>query len=182
MADIKPERGDGSLGDATFTYSLLGLFVSLRVRFERVEVLCSDLSQINRAQLSDVAIGTLEAIQSRPTAPKFGTYTLAFGVHGSPVGMSRKEFVSRFSKDGPAFKGGSLGSGTVFYYGAEAEQVAASVTIDLSGILPEGVYLRFNVVWDASKVGVRDLPALGEKFLRDAIESMGLTIEGAYAP
>jgi hypothetical protein len=80
-----------------------------------------------------------------------------------------------------ALRGGSLGSGTVFYYGAEAEQVTASITIDLSAVSSEAVYVRCNVVWDASKVALRDLPALGEKFFDDATAAIGLTIEGENA-
>jgi hypothetical protein len=176
LTDIKAERGDGSLGDGSFNYSLLSLFISIRLRFDRIEFLCSDLSRVSRAQAASVAVGVLDTVQTRPGNTAYRAFTLALGFHGVPVGVTPKDFVEQFSKGGPVLRGGPLGSGTVFYYGAEAEQVTATATIDLSALSTDAIYFRCNAVWDATKVSPRDLQGMGEKFFNETTGAFGLEI------
>jgi len=177
LSDIRAERGSGSLGDIHIVCFLFNFSVTVRIRLDRIEILCFDLSRVDSEKLNEAAIDALEAVTNHMAGPTFKTHTLWQGLHGTLEGASTQEFISKFVSKGPENFGRSIGSGVVFYYGPERERITSSITLDLSAVIAGGLYLRPQVVWDAQKVGVRDLPGMAEKHVREVLSHLGLTQE-----
>jgi hypothetical protein len=173
VADMKPERAS-NLGDTQLACSLLNLSTEVRVRIERIEVMCWDLSQISQETFTELALISLGAIASSAPNNPFKTYSLSVNLHGSVEGVTTRDFLSRFAPPPLKTLGAPLASGLVFYYGAEAERVSSFVTLDLSGVQADALYTRLYVVWDAGRISPQDLPAAAEKYFGAAFDGIGL--------
>lgn len=174
LSDIKPERGNGSLADLHLRCSLFNFSVTINVRAERVEVNCFDKNVIGSKSFPDAVVEALEAVQTHVPSVPFRTYTWSLALHSLLTGVSQADFLAKFSAGRPEELGPSIGSGTVFYYGPDAERLMSSVTIDLSTLLRDHVFIRAQVVWDAQKATLRSLPDLAEKYAALVLERLGL--------
>lgn len=178
LTDIKPERGNGSVGDFNIVCFLFNFSVTVRIRLERVEILCFDLARVPVNMLNEAGVDALEAVTSHVPGVNFKTHTLSLGLHGTLEGMSTQEFISRFVAKGPENLGRPIGSGIVFYYGPQEEQLTSSITLDLSALIAGALYVRTHVVWNAQKVAVRTIPGIAEKQVREVIANLGLKLQG----
>lgn len=178
LTDIRPDRGNQSLGDYSLLCYLFNFLVTVRIRLERVEIMCVDLSRVDGTKLNEAGVDVLEAVKAHVPGISFKAYTLAMGLHGTLDGMSAQEFLSRFVTVAPKNLGPPIGSGVVFYYGPEGERLLSSVTVDLSALISGGLYIRAQVVWDGSKVAIQALPAMGDKHVREVLAQLGLTAGG----
>jgi hypothetical protein len=50
------------------------------------------------------------------------------------------------------------------------------VIIDRSTTVPDGLFCRTSVVWDAIKVKIDDLPQLANRFVRETVSQLGLEL------
>jgi hypothetical protein len=107
---------------------------------------------------------------------KYRAYTLNVGLHGSLEGGSVKKYISNFVKNVPDGLGPSAGNGVVMYFGPLGERLLCSVIIDRSTAVPDGLFCRTSVVWDATKVKIEDLPELANRFLRETVTHIGLEL------
>lgn len=178
LADMKPERGNGSLGDFHLACSFVNFAVTVRVRLDRAEVQCLDVTRVDAKSLNGIAIGTLETIKGHIPNLAFRSHTLAVGLHGQLEGVPTREFLSGFVKGSLKDLGPSLGSGIVFYHGAQADQTLSAVTLDQSGIIAGGLFIRIHVVWDGGAVTPDALPTVAEKHVRGVFAQLGLTLNG----
>ena len=94
-------------------------------------------------------------------------------MHGSLESGSVKKYISNFVKNVPDGLGPSAGNGTVMYFGPVGERLLCSVTIDRSTTVPDGLFCRTYVVWDATKVKIEDLPELANRFVRETVSQIG---------
>jgi hypothetical protein len=177
LTDIRPERGSGSLGDFSIVCFLFNFSVTVRIRLERIEIVCLDLARVAPDKLNHAGVDVLEAIRSHLPGASFKTHTLSLGLHGTLEGMGTHEFISRFVMKSPENLGSPIGSGVVFYYGPEAERLTSSVTLDLSALIAGGLYLRAQTVWDAQRVNVGALPNFVDKHIREVLLHLGLKLE-----
>jgi hypothetical protein len=174
LADLKIERGTGSVADLHLLCSLFNLAMSIQVRVDRVEVLCFDTLRLSQEQFVAVARKTLEVVGETVANKRYSSYSLTANFHGSVDGTTTRDYLTKLVGAGPAKIGPLLASGAVFYYGPEAERLSSFLSVDLSGVRADAVYVRPHVVWDATKVTLTDLPTIAESFLRSAFEGLGL--------
>lgn len=174
LADMKMERGNGSLADVHLLCSLFNIAMSIRVLVDRVEVLCFDTLRLSQQQFVDVARSTFDALIENVANKRYKSYALTVNFHGTVEGTATGEYLSKIAGTAPRKLGPHHASGVVFYYGPEADRLASFLSVDLSGMRADAVYVRAHVVWDALKVSLVDLPTVAEKFLRSAFEGLGL--------
>jgi hypothetical protein len=177
LGDMKPEQGSGTLGDLHLQCSFYNFTTSLRVRLERIELTCFDLTRVERGQLEEVTVSALEALsQSLSPDVSFKTYSLGISLHGLLAEGEVKDFLGRFVTAIPKDLGPSLGAGCIFYFGAEAERVTSSLAMDLSAVVENGLFLRLQVVWDAEKVEIKAIPTVASQHIENALAQVGLVL------
>jgi hypothetical protein len=121
-------------------------------------------------------VDALLAVRNYHQNLKYRAYTLNVGMHGSLESGSVKKYISNFIKNVPEGLGPSAGNGAVLYFGPTGERLLCSVIIDRSTILPDGLFCRTYVVWDATKVDIEGLPELANRFVRETVSQMGLEL------
>lgn len=174
LADMRIERGAGSAADFHLLCYLFNLWMTTRIRLDRVEVYCSELPQDYVKKIGAAIVDTVLAVRNHFPETSYRSYTLAVGLHGLLEGQSVKQFLSGFAVNAPGGLGPLIGNGAVFYFGPEGERLLSSVTVDMSAVVSEALYVRTHVVWDAKQVSIEAFPELGERFVRQAVGHLGL--------
>jgi hypothetical protein len=176
LADIRVETGSGSAADFNVLCYLFNYWVTLRVRIDRIEMIGSQMPDDYVQKYGVAIVDALLSVRNYHQNLKYRAYTLNVGLHGSLDGSSVKKYISQFVKNVPEGLGPSAGNGAVMYFGPAGERLLCSVIIDRSTTVPEGLFCRTSVVWDATKVKVEDLPELANRFVRGTLSQIGLEL------
>ena len=176
LADIKVETGNGSAEDFNVLCYLFNYWVTLRVRIDRIEMVGSQMPDDYVQKYGVAIVDALLSVRNYHQNLKYRAYTLNVGLHGSLDGGSVKKYISQFVKNVPEGLGPSAGNGAVMYFGPAGERLLCSVIIDRSTTVPEGLFCRTSIVWDATKVNIEDLPELANRFVRETLNQIGLEL------
>jgi hypothetical protein len=176
LSDLQIERGAGTAADWHVLCYLFNFWMTIRIRLDRIEVFCSELTQDYVAKYGSAIVDTLNAVIAYRPESGFRAYGLTVSLHGVLEGHSLKQYLSRFTKGIPEQLGPSIGSGTVMYFGPDRERLLSSVTLDMSTRLPDALYARVNIVWDATKIDAQTIPKLSEAFVRQSLSHVGLEL------
>jgi hypothetical protein len=142
LTDIRIERGAGNVADFHLLCYLFDSMMTLRVRVDRMEVYCSQLPQDYLERFGSAMVNALGALRGHVPALGYRAHAFAISLHGLLEGVTAKEYVARFATNIPAGLGPSVGSGTVMYFGPEGERTFAGLTVDLSALVANGLYVR----------------------------------------
>lgn len=176
LADVRVEPGGGSAADFNVLCYLFNYWVTLRVRIDRLEMAGSQMPQEYVHRYGAAMVDALLTVRDYHQNLKYRAYTLNVGMHGTLEGESVKKYVSHFIKNVPDGLGPSAGNGVVMYFGPMGERLLCSVIIDRSTIVPDGLFCRTYVVWDATKVEIQFLPELANRFVRETLSQVGLEL------
>jgi hypothetical protein len=177
LADIRPDRGAGSLADVHVALSLFGLTTSVRIRMDKIEINCADTRRVDQASIERAVVEVLQAVKNLVVGLQYRSYSLAVGVHGALGAGDVKEFLGRFAKVSQLDLGPSLGAGLVLYHGAEGDRLLSAVTLDLSAVVSGGLFLRAYAAWDGRRLEAASLPASASKYWTDVQTKLGLRLE-----
>jgi hypothetical protein len=176
LADIRIETGAGSAADFNVLCYLFNYRVTLRVRIDRIEMIGSQMAQEDVQRYSAAIVDSLLSVRNYHQNLNYRAYTLNVGLHGTLDGGSVKKYISNFVKNVPDGLGPSAGNGAVMYFGPAGERLLCSVIIDRSTTVPDGLFCRTSVVWDATKVKIEDLPEQANRFVQEAVSQIGLEL------
>jgi len=176
LADLRVETGGGSAADFNVVCYLFNYWVTLRFRIDRIEMAGSQMPQKYVHKYGAAIVDALLSVRNYNQNLRYRSYTLNVGLHGSLEGGSVKKYISHFVKNVPDGLGPSAGNGAVMYFGPAGERLLCSVIIDRSTTVPEGLFCRTSVVWDATKVKIEDLPELANRFVREAVGQISLEL------
>ena len=176
LADMRFEGEPGSLGDRHLLLSLFDYMITVRLRADRVEVVCAELPRNIVEKFQGAIVNLLRALKDHGPDLAFQTFTVSVGLHCRPEGQSVADYLARFVTNAPTTLGPSTGSGVVFYQGADGDRLLSTLTIDVSTVVPDGMYVRIHGVWDAVRVALDVLPATIEAFVGQALAGLGLEL------
>lgn len=176
LADIRFERGAGNVGDQHFLIYLFNYWMTVRIRVERIEVICSELPQDLVEKFKAAILDVLRAVKDYRPDLSFRQFTVAVGLHAKLEGKPARDYLAQFMTTVPRNLGPSTGSGAVFYFGAEGERLFSTVTADVSAVVPDGLFVRVHSAWDAGRVAPDALTGIADAFVRHALESLGLQL------
>jgi len=145
---------------------------------ERVEVVCAELPQPDVEKFNAAMLDALRAVKEHRPELSFRAFALAIRMHARLKGLPVRDYLGRFVSNIPQDLGPSTGSGTVFYFGSEGDRLLSSLTVDVSAVVPDGVYLGVHAVWDARRTEVESVSALADGFVRHAVDKLGLYLPG----
>jgi hypothetical protein len=176
LSDIRVERGAGSVGDQHILCYLFNYGMTVRVRVERIEVVCSELPVNYLEKFKGAILGVLRAVKDFRSDLSFRAFAVAVGLHAKLEGWQARDYLARFVTNAPQGLGPSTGNGVVFYFGPEGDRLLSTVTGDLSAVVQDGVFVRIHGVWNAEKVGADALSETADAFIRQALDRLGLQL------
>ena len=175
LVDMKIERGSGSAADFHVLCYLFNFVMTVRVRIDRIEVFCTDLPRDYVQKFSAAILDTLAAVQAHLPDLSFRSHALAVGLHGLLEGETVRHYISRFVPNAPKI-GSPTGNGVVFYFGPEGDRLLSAITLDMSAMVPDALYVRTHVILDAKKVEIKNLASIAEEFIRHVLNQIGLEL------
>jgi hypothetical protein len=174
LSDIKIERGDGTLSEFNLFCKLFEFGLTIRLRADRVEmigVLVGSREQAKR--YSAAGVETLVFVEKLLKGAGYATFTVQVNMHGPVTNGDLRSFLAQFVTKTPAL-GPATGSAVGYYYGPSEDRLSSTVIADVSGALPDSLYVRVQGVWDATRVTAQDLPARLDAYVRDTLKALNL--------
>jgi len=170
---IRSDLADSSLGAYNVNFWMMGFRAQVRIRLEQVEIDFNGITQTDVDPLERAFVQLSQALSDANSDFALSSYTVEIGLHGQPTGIEAKEFLASFFRKVPQLPGPYIGSGAVFYFGEEATALIRNVSVDLSGQLIGGLYVRIFSVFKES-VRPETLRAVVEEQFSAALLSVGL--------
>lgn len=174
-ADLRPETGDGSVGDTGLGFWLMGGKVHVQVRLDSLRLRTSTLTADVLAAADGVAAALQQASRN---GLRFKTHAVSCTCHGSIEGMNAAEFIGRFVPKPPAIEGlgDHLGTGVAYYFGEARPTVSSTLTLDASQAIQGGLYVRVFAVVDETAGTFTEIHTLAEERVRTALAAVNLEI------
>jgi hypothetical protein len=169
--------GETVMSEVEAICSLPARKVVLRLRVDRVDIQCSDLTIAPLAELGRITAGGLEAVKAYVPRVEFLSYAWSTGVHGLLSDSSCAEFVARFVARTPTGLGGLTGAGCAFYFAETPDASTTAVTLDMSGIVDGGLHVRTAVVCDPAQTASEALDQLLRRQQDKVFEALHLALE-----
>lgn len=177
LTDVKLDSPGESLGEVNLRFSWAELNTECCIFLDRVE-LASGFPPFppfaHRAK-GDLVRDILDSLASYSSDISYRAFQLTQEFHGA-LDVSANEFLGRFSSSAPQSLGPSLGSGTIFYFGAHANRLAGSLSLDFSRAVEGGLFLKLITMFDASQVSSADLLPTARTQYVNLVTEMGLEL------
>lgn len=176
LNDIRVERGTSNAAEQHVLVYLFNYWMTIRIRFERIEITCSHLPQDLVEKYKAAILDVTRAVKEHKPDLSFKAFAVASAFHAKLEGLSAREYLARFVTEAPQGLGPSTGSGAVFYYGAEGSRLLATVTADMSAVVPDGLFVRIYGIWDSARIEIDALAGTADAFVRQALEKLDLQL------
>ena len=176
LGDLRVERGTGNVAEYQILCYLFNYWMTVRVRVDRVEVVCAELPADYVERFKAATLDVLGAVQDRSPDLPFRAVGVAVSMHGKPEGRPSREYVAQFVANPPRDLGPLTGSGSVFYFGPQGDRLLSVITVDMSAAVAEALYVRVHAVWDAKRVQIEALSALANEYVRHVVDRLGLRL------
>lgn len=173
LHDLKLETGDGSVGDVNLRCFLFGFRTTARIFLDRIEVNSAPPDGGSQKHF-EVVEDIVELVSEHSSNVVIRTYESTMGAHGALSNVSVEEYLARLLATTPKNLGPLVGAGAAYYYGSMASQHAASLTIDLSQSVENGVFIQAKAIYDAQFMGVGALAGASRLFLNSAQKELDL--------
>jgi hypothetical protein len=178
LSDLRVERGSGNVAETHLLCYLFDYLMTVRLRVERIEINWTAIP--NPEQTEKFKAATVEVLKAiRDLKPDFvyRAFAVAVGMHARLEGQSARDYLAQFGTKAPVRLGPPTGEGHVFYYGSEADRLLSVITVDMSALVPDGIFVKIHALWDAGKVSPESLSTgIAEGFIQQALENLGLQL------
>ena len=175
LSDMKIERGNGSIGEYHLFFYLLDYLVVVRIRVDRTEIYCSQLTADNKTRVLAAAMETLVCVREAIGA-EYRVYTVMLNIHGVMENQSSTAFLRKLIATPPAAAGAITGNGIGYYFAATGDRTASSLVLDVSAIAPDGLYAKPQATWDPTRVPLEHLAEQTEEFVRATLGSFDIEV------
>ena len=174
LADLKLTAG-AAHADMHVTAFLYNFSAELNVRPDRIEIRSFDPTKRRDAFAAlDTATGAVLEVM---TDAKAKSCTSVTALHGDLVDMAIRDFIARYVTTAPAELGAPLNAGVVFYFEPNDGRLMASINLEPSVNVQDGLYLRTTNIWNISNGDLHDLAAREEDVVAKTFAVFGLELE-----
>jgi hypothetical protein len=176
--DLRHETGDGSIGGTSLLFWLFGLQMQVHLKVESFQVRIPNLRQIAFSKASETVEAIRGAIrQTVGSQVSFISHTVTYSCHGKPEGLKSVEIIRRLVPNLPQIDefGECVGGGAAFYYSGRLPFLSVGITVDVSRIVPDGLFLRAIFLVDKSPESVDALAKVCDKGITSVLDKFELT-------
>ncbi len=170
--DLRPDAGNGSVGGAGLGVWLFGGKANVRIGLDSVRFQTSS----PEPQVVDSVDGVIGAVRRASPELRFKTHAVSYACHGLIEGMKAAEFVRRFVPSSVNIDGfgDCLGVGAALYFGEAPPMISSTLTLDISRVVPDGLFVRVLMVMDGAVGTGAAILALAKERTGAALTAVGL--------
>ena len=171
--ELRPDAGDGSVGNTCLGFGL-GDTPASESGLESVRFQSS--SAVPNLM---VVVGAVTAAVRRLLPDfTFRSHGFSYACHGRIEGTRAVDYVRAFFQDSVAIEGfgGHLGAGIALYYGDAPPIMSSTVTLDMSRVLEDGLYVRVFMVIDEKAGTLEHVQALADERFRATLAAVKLEV------
>lgn len=172
LGDIRIDHG-APLADQISCH-LINYWMTVRFKLDRVEIVCSELPRNYLEAFSSAIPQALSVAMDLKPSVHFSGITTNIGLHGTIDNRDSREYLKTYVRTPPLGLGPDIGNGVVYYFGAEEGRVNGSALIDMSAVIPGGVFVRVYAAWDGAKVPIPELFQAGQSFVDRVLASFAV--------
>ncbi len=122
-----------------------------------------------------IAAETLGALVDAKGSNPAAQYVADLRIHGRPALDVRAFLAALVNLPQRALRGPLQGRGVSYFMGENEDQTFAGVTLEASGEIEGGLFMRKSTTWKAPRFELRFLPDLIENDLSETFVTLGLT-------
>ena len=170
--DLRPDAGNGSVGSVGLEVRLVESRVNVRIGLDGVRFQASSPDR----KVMEYVDGVTDALRRASPELRFKTHSVSYACHGRIEGMKAPEFVHRFVPNSVKIDGfgNCLGAGAALYFGETPPMISSTLTLDVSRVVQEGVFIRVFMVIDGTIEGATAIQSLAEQQTKAALTAVGL--------
>ena len=144
--DLRPDGGNGAVGGAGVGVWLFAGKANARISLDGVRFQASS----TEPRVVDSVDGVIGALQRASPGLGFRSHAVSYACHGLIEDMSAAEFVHRFVPKSVSVAGfgDCLGTGAALYFGEAPPVMTATLTLDVSRVVQDGLFVRVFMVMD----------------------------------
>lgn len=173
--DIRIQNDVTDLSRPNVMYSMPVYKAHVRVSLEKLEVLFLDLAAVDTDQVQRITVAALRGLRESVPPVKLASYTIANSAHGTVEGLGATEFIRQFISQVPDGVGPLIGNGIVFYFGPEGDRQQSSLTLDMSLLFSQAIYVRAFTTF-AGTLEPEVVAALANEYLALLFTKAGLEL------
>lgn len=170
--DLRIDAGDGTLGGYRVEFwAPQGRY---RIHLMGVDIEHLDRAPVQLPQVDELTYSVLGALMQSQPGTVFEFYRVEYRLHGAPIGIAPVQFLERFTGDPPEGLGPSTAAGASFNFGADAQRLSCSVSVEPSDLHSDLVFVRSEAVFDGHTT--RELSVESVQFLKASLAALGLRL------
>lgn len=173
LSDLRAENSP-VIGDRHLHCYLFNYVMAVKIRFDKIEITCVDLLQPQVENFVSGIQDILESVKESSQQISYKTLGVAVACHGRIEGQATLDFLNKRPTQIPSGLGPPMGAGVVFYYGQENDRLFSSLTLDMSAVIPDALFIKIQGTWDGNRVPVESLPKVTKEYLFQGLGAIGL--------
>lgn len=170
--DLRPDNGNGAVGGAGLGVWLFGGKANARISLDGFRFQTSS----TEPRVVDSVDGVIGAVQRASPGLGFRSHAVSYACHGLIEGMRAADFVRRFVPNSVSVAGfgDCLGAGAALYFGEAPPVMTATLTLDVSRVVQDGLFVRVFMVMDGEVGAGSAVRALMKERTGAALTAVGL--------
>ncbi len=170
--DLRPDSGNGAVGGAGLGVWLFGGKANARISLDGFRFQTSS----TEPRVVDSVDGVIGAVQQASPGLGFRSHAVSYACHGLIEGMRAADFVRRFVPNSVSVAGfgDCLGAGAALYFGEAPPVMTATLTLDVSRVVQDGLFVRVFMVIDGEVGAGSAVRALMKERTGAALTAVGL--------
>jgi hypothetical protein len=163
-----------SVGDRFINVMAPRVGAGIKLTAHKIDIGFNDVLRIKFPEVQRLVLGALQAFAQLEAASHVLAYGATLNVHAAIEGIPAATFINGYYKSRPQGLGPDTGGGLGFYYGAEGARVLCSVIVDGSVLVPNGIYMRVSVLYDAKQISADEMLKAGKQQLGKVFTALDL--------
>ena len=173
LSDLRAEH-TAVIGERHLHCYLFNYVMTVKIRFDKIEITCTDFPQSQVNNFASAIQDVLEAVKESSQQISYKTLGVALACHGRIEEQAAWNFLKKMPAQIPSGLGPPTGGAIAFYFGQENDRLFSSITLDMSTIIRDALFLRIQATWDGSRVAAEFLEKMTKEYFVQALGSIGL--------
>lgn len=149
-----------------------------RFRFDRVEAQMVNFSDAQIAMLPDIVARGDRWLRASIPSLTFQSHVVSYSSHSKLEGTKSSKVLAGLTRTTFPMLGESTGAGIIYRSELPGRGWRTELTIDHSLVVPDGLFVHFEVLVTADEIDYGEALALARQLLDGAIASIGVKFEG----
>lgn len=174
LSDLSAENIAGPASEVCVTATLHRVSTVVRVLLDRIEVSCYDYNPMSQPAAYQISERALRAFASH-----LKLVILSFHTHLALSPVSAPSYLQTWVARYPDKLGPGQSSGVSFSLGPDGERLFGEVSLELSALHADALFLKCLAGWKSSEALIGGFPQVAERYILKLVEALELEPAGS---